>query len=261
MLALLDLQRTFAQALMGEGNVELPFLIKARGMNPASRLAIYRVNVKTRLSAAIATAYPVVCELVGQGFFDYSINSFIRTTPPATSCLAEYAAGFATFLEGFSAADTVPYLADVARLEWAICQAARSAPRQPVPRDAHVEVLKAYLERGVDAAGIALKTSPCVKFMSSRYPIDEIWRSHQEPGSVRHVNLSEGSVYLQVCGGERIHLRRLNRARWTFRAALAQGQTLGEACEAAASVDDKTDWADEISRVLEDDCIVEVAHD
>jgi len=43
------------------------------------------------------------------------------------AALAEYGDGFADFLAGFAPAQSLPYLADVARLEWAI-NAAYHAP-------------------------------------------------------------------------------------------------------------------------------------
>src|SRR6185436_9928463 len=67
---------------------------------------------------ALAAVYPVVQRLLGQGFFEYACDAFIRRHPPRSGNLHDFGAEFAEFLAGFEAASTLTYLPDTARLEW-----------------------------------------------------------------------------------------------------------------------------------------------
>ena len=69
-------------------------------------------------------AFPVVCRLVDHPFFAYAAHEFLRDHPPRSRCLAEYGGGFPDFLAAFEPCSSLPYLADVARFEWAIKLAA-----------------------------------------------------------------------------------------------------------------------------------------
>ena len=123
MLMLDDVQRSFARALTGSRDADLFALISEEGINPVARFSIYHSNVISRLTAALSSSYPVVCDLVDRRFFDYAADTFIRQTLPASSCLNEYGEEFPSFLETFPPAAEIPYLSDVARLEWHIGRA------------------------------------------------------------------------------------------------------------------------------------------
>ena len=112
MPALLELQQTLRAQLLGEA---LP-----PDQAGALRVAIYRNTCLSTLVNALRLSFPVVQRLVGAEFFDGSAREFIRRHPPASAWLNDYGAGFAGFLSSFAAAATLPYLADVARLEWSV---------------------------------------------------------------------------------------------------------------------------------------------
>jgi len=101
MLTLDGVQRSFARALNSTRDADFFALISEEGVNPVARFSIYQTNVIGRLTAALVSTYPVVCDLVDRGFFDYAADTFIRRTLPASSCLNEYGEEFPSFLEIF----------------------------------------------------------------------------------------------------------------------------------------------------------------
>ena len=125
-------------------------------------------------------------------------------------------------------ARALAYLPDVARLEWAIDQAAIAA-------DAPSFDLAALAALPEDAyAGLRFVLHPSVQLVESRYPILRIWQANQPDfeGSAE-VDLDEGGDSLLVARGERgVDIERLEPGA----AALLRGFAAGESLAVAASL-------------------------
>jgi len=120
MPALRDLQQRFAAGLRGDG--------------PAGRnLAVYRATVSANYRAAMAATYPVVRLIVGGAFFDTAVDAYTAAFPSTGGDLNVYGGRFGDWLAAYPYAVHLPYLADVARLEWAIDEAARAADCEATP--------------------------------------------------------------------------------------------------------------------------------
>src|SRR5262249_61655578 len=86
----------------------------------SNRLDIYHNSIFSGLTKALCLSYPAVQRLVGADFFGGVAQLFIVRHPPGAACLNRYGGEFPNFLRDLPAAATVAYLADVARLEWAV---------------------------------------------------------------------------------------------------------------------------------------------
>src|SRR6202000_1958685 len=69
---------------------------------------------------ALRLSCPTVDALVGEAFFDQAAQAFVQDHPPASAWLTGYGASFADFLDAYEPARDLPYLADVARFDFAI---------------------------------------------------------------------------------------------------------------------------------------------
>jgi hypothetical protein len=136
MPTLLELQLQLRGAMLGEITPELVAEIETVGLPAEARLRIYRNHLVTTLSAALESTFPVVCRLVDRRFFAYAAHEYLRQHPPQSRCLAEYGAGLADFLSGFEPCKDLPYLADVARFEWALNTAATVRETSPLEIEA-----------------------------------------------------------------------------------------------------------------------------
>ena len=220
------------------------------GVEP--RLALYRHHVLTTLTSALASTFPVVGRLVGGGFFAYVADAYIRRHPPNRPCLFEYGQSFAAFLAAFPACRDLVYLPDVARLEWAMNVAG------------HAEELPGLLPetlRAVPAeamADLVVRVDPSVTLLASAWPIDRIWRANQpdaHPETV--VSLASGGVWLEVRRvDDEVVFRALPPDVHAFRAALADGQTLGQAADAALAIEAGFDLAGALHAVLAEGLVV-----
>lgn len=137
---------------------------------------IYRNNYRGNLHDALAGAYPVVKQLVGDDFFRFMSRKFIAQYPSRSANLHHYGAELADFVATFEPAKELEYLPDVATLEWA-CHVAYFAD----DADALVidELAQVSPERYTE---LILHLQPSCHLLHSRYPIAAIWHAHQ-PGA------------------------------------------------------------------------------
>src|SRR5256886_6020282 len=173
MPALPELQASFLRAMFGPDEPELLEAIVGDGLLPAARLQIYRHHVLTSLTDVLQATFPVVCRLVDVRFFRYAADAYIRQHPPEAPCLFEYGAHFSAFLAAFPACRHLEYLADVARLEWAMHTALHAAVHRPLDPAALGDLAPH------DVAQLTFQFDPSVTLLNSPLPIDQIWRVNQ----------------------------------------------------------------------------------
>jgi hypothetical protein len=249
-----DLQAAFRAALLeardGDPAGPLGAEIRGDGLSPEARLAVYRHHVLTTLAAVLKDAYPVVARLVGDGFFAFAADAFVRGHPPDTPCLFEYGAGFATFLAGFPPCRELVYLPDVARVEWAMHAAAHAPDAEAVDPGRLREV------PAEATGGLVLRLHPSLALVSSPWPVDRIWRANQ-PGADAEVDLAAGAARVEVRRlGDDVVWRSLPAAEHAFRAALAGGAALAPAAEAALAVDGTFDLAAALGALFTEQLVV-----
>jgi hypothetical protein len=228
MLALPELQRAFAAAILADQPAPLAGIVQAGGIAPERRIQVYRNNSLITLGEALKATFPVICRLVDERFFDYAARAFILAHPPRQPRLADYGDGFADFLAGFEPAQTLPYLPDVARLEWAINAAYHADHREPL----RPEVIAAIPVD--DYPGLTFTLDPACAVLRSPYPVDELWRANQPERDGSGVDLGGGECRLLVHRvDDDVRLQRLGAGEHAMTAALAAGHTLGDAFAAA----------------------------
>jgi hypothetical protein len=237
MSTLLELQMQLRQAVLGGDTAEIVAAIHGDGLDPAARVGIYRNHAFATLGASLQGNFPVVCRLVDERFFVYAAHEYLREHPPHSRCLVEYGADFADFLAAFAPCEALPYLADVARFEWAlnIARTVREAAPLPLPELAAVPADK--------AAYVVLRLQASVRYLGSPWPIDAIWQANQQ-NEVPTVDLASGGANLEIRRArDAVAWRRLDPATFAFRTALADGLVLAAALAAATSRDPDFDLA------------------
>lgn len=142
----------------------------------SEQLKVYRNHVVISLSEAIAVTFPLVEKLAGGEFLRDAAKHYLREQPPTESCLDRYGATFADFLSGSKQAGAYPFLADAARLDWAINEskcAKNDATLKPddlahIPQDKYGDAI------------FILKD--CVKLIHSPYPLHKIYDYEEDSG-------------------------------------------------------------------------------
>ena len=172
MPALRELQDGFVRAVL-HGEMAASDWIKPNGLNPAQRLAVYRNNTFLGLAEALRDGYPVVSNLVGEGFFKHMAKSYVACHPPSAGCLLICGDSFPAFVANYPPAQRLPYLADVAKLEWLWQEAFHETKARPLDLSALACV---PTER---QGGLRFRLHPSARLLVSACPVLRIWESNQ----------------------------------------------------------------------------------
>jgi len=156
--------------------------------DPGERIAVYRNTVFSNYRNALGATYRVVQQLVGVPFFNAAVDAYVLACPSAGGDLNVYGGSFADFLATYPHASDLPYLPDVARLEWAIDEASRAADLSGAP-EALLTALAAVAADRITALRFVL--DPTCRFVDSAYPVWRIWQVHQ-PGLEGDLNVAFG---------------------------------------------------------------------
>lgn len=228
-----DWQATFAAQLLADAPA------------PDKRLAIHRHHVTSSLARALAVTFPTIEALVGADFFVQAARRFVVQDPPTQPVLAEYGAGFAAFLAGWAPARDLAYLADMARLDWAL-NAAFHSPRGDRLGAAELSAVPAG-----ELAGRSLMLAPGTVLVRSAYPIDLIWHASQPGAPNDPVDLGRGAARLLVLRqADGAGFVTLEEGGAAFVEALAGGRTIEAAGEAAAGADAGFDLSRAFARLV-----------
>jgi len=250
--ALLELQRAFGASLLD--SAELPVLLPLlENERPAQRLAVYRGNLYGNCLGALAGAYPVVRAILGEGFFDAMGKEFLRAHPPGSGDLNALGRDLPQFVAAFAHTRDLPYLADVARLEWLAHRAYFAADAQDFPLS--------RLAGADDPGALRPVLAPACALLESAWPVADIWNAH------KHADADPCAVDLNARPQRvlvhrplwRVEVTRLPRGDYRFLSAAASGVALGDALEAALAEDAGFDPGSALARWVSAGAIVELA--
>jgi hypothetical protein len=189
-------------------------------------MAAYRGNVFGNWEEALGSAYPMVRKIVGADFFAGLARAYARAHPSRSGDLNEYGERLADFVARFPHTLDLPYLPDVAHMEW-LAHRACYAP------DAG-----AFELQGLDGSSI-LRLTPPSALLVSRWPLGRIWTVHQDDyEGPTDVDLGMGPDRVLVHRPTwRAQVRSLAPGDYRFLEAIRRRETLQAALEAAAAED------------------------
>jgi hypothetical protein len=197
--------------------------------DPAVRFSVYRNNVVASLVNALADTFPVTLELVGEAFFRAMAQLFVRNEPPRSRVLAFYGASFPSFIEHFAPAASVPYLADVARVEMLRVRAFHALDVDDLPASALVAALA---DRNA-LPDLQIGLHPSVGLIRSEYAVASLWAAHQGAADISAVDPYVSEHALVMRARLDVELMSLTAGAGDFVAHLLQGASLGRAVEQA----------------------------
>lgn len=236
MLSLHDIQARVLSALRGHGTA-LPAVALLRPSATVAaerRLQVYRNNHLASLEAALAAVYPVIARLVGEAFFAQLARAYAQRHPSLSGNLHGFGAQLGAFLRAQEGLGALPYLADVAALEWAAHEVYHEGDGEPVDPAALAAVPEAAQPR------LRLHLQLASRFVDSAWPVLAIWQANQ-PGALdaaEGVSLDAGGVHLLVARREfEVEFRVLGAAEARWLRALGEGRPLAVALATALVVD------------------------
>jgi hypothetical protein len=235
----------FSRALL-DPNLAIPTVVAGpRAKAAVKRYNVYRNNVTVSLINALAAAFPATLQITGVDFFRAMARFYVRATPPTSPLLFDYGRDFPDFIERYEYAQSVPWLADVARIERAWLDAYHAADAQPLMPRALASIPP---QRLVDTF---LKPHPATRVVRSRFPVVTIFAANRSDGSASRVEVVEPEDALLTRPALEVQVRRLPHGGAIFLTCLMTGESLGAAASAALSDSESFDLAANIGGLLE----------
>ena len=235
MPSLAELQQSFAEALYAPEGAMPEFGIAGAAPAP-ERMDIYRRAIFANYRKALAATYPTVQRILSEAVFAPIVDAYVRTQPSVSGDLNHYGDTFGAFLAQHPAAAALPWLADVARLEWAIDEVNRAADGAVSPE--HVlEALAAVAPERLP--GLGLRVAARCRLVASDYPILRIWQMNASgrEGDRRVIANASGDTLTVRRDPDGIVVERLLAGDFAWLTALAAEETLADAIAAAEKAD------------------------
>ena len=250
MTDLAQTQATFARAVLDAKLPVPPDLRSQHDHRLQRRFSVYRNNVVASLIAALSTRFPVVQQLVGVEFFRDMARAYVAHDPPRSPILLCYGDTFADFIDAFVPAAPIPYLGDVARIEWARGAAYHAADIQPVGTDAFAALPLDRLDH------VRVRLHPSVSIVRSLHPAVSIWRVNQDPDYLVPVSPWGPEAALIARPHFTVETKAIPFATACFVQELANGATLGEAFLAAVNLSAQFKAPDALALLITDEIVV-----
>ena len=223
------LQSDFAAALRGrDAGSAVHRWLAGDADHAERRLGVYRANMVSAADKALSAAYPVIRQVVGGEFFHGLAREYQRGTPSASGDLNEFGAVFDSFLATFEHVQTMPWLPDLARLEWA-AHRAYGAADAPDWDPAGLSAVDPEQQ-----SAIRFQWSPGLAVIASPHPIVRVWTIHQ-PGYDGEFSVAwdVAETALVARDGFVVTVTGCGPGEAAFVAASLAGLPLGDAAEAA----------------------------
>ena len=256
-LNLHELEAGFGAAIAARRNWREPFSTlqpALQGDTAQMRFEIYRDNVRAVWRSAMDNVFPVVRQLVGDEFFGGLCHEYAAAHPSRSGDLNQFGAQFPAFLRTFPPAAELPYLPEVAQLEWAVQRAYYAADGAP---------LQLAAASGVTTLAMMLfRLHPSASLLQGKYAAAAIWLAHQkQPVTLAGINLeitdTPNSHYGLVWRhGFRTRVEVLSEGSFVLLQALGNGQTIGEALASALAAVPTFQLGDEITGWLSEGVLI-----
>ncbi len=192
-------------------------------------LAAYVAHAGATAERALVDAFPTVRALVGEETFGLMARALWRQYPPAKGDLGWFGEALPIFVAQDPQLADVPYLSDVARLDWALIRA-ETAP------DVRVDLSSFHALSEADPQDLGCVLSSGVALIESTWPIVTLWQVHQQTSALPSLGPAMQALQDQVAqtawvwrSGWKAQVRAVSGAEVPFLQALLQGASLSQA--------------------------------
>ena len=251
-MPLVDLQQQIRDAIV-TGNTASVGPLLVGGRNAATRLAIHLHHYEVSLTAAVVGRFPATGWLVGPRRLEDAARRFVHDHPPTAPCIAEYGAQFPTFLATWPDTAHLTYVPAFADLDWHLGQLAVSIDVEAIARDRLVAL------KPTDLTSVGVRLQAGTYYVRASWPIDTLITMYLSNASPESWALVDEEVRLEARGSRgAVRFSRLRAGDYTFRVALAEGQTLGDAASRALELDPAFDPGMALRDLLDEQLITSV---
>jgi hypothetical protein len=249
-------QQQFLAALWNDSS-QSPELLHANIADRKSGLHIYRSNGFAVAERALSGSFPTVQAILGDEGFAVLCKHLWRDSPPTSGDLGAYGDTLANYVAAQTddALVDLPFLSDVARLDWAIHQVERAADSTPL------DPSRWALLSTPDLTRVHFEFAAATALIQSPHPIVSIYNAHQ---SNDFSALNQGAATRSENAwvhrnGFRAVVSVMSDADANFTQALQRGSNLADAL--GATDDPAFDFTHWLTRAAQTLCIANITFD
>lgn len=219
-------QDAFSAAMAGDDAALAPWGAEPEGVS------VYRNTVAKGCADALVANFPAVAKVTGEAWLSAAAVRHATERPPAKASLLDHGGDFADWLEGFSPAAAMPFLANLARLDRAWVEAHLAADAAPLEAAAF-EALGAE-----DFAVTAAALHPSARLFTFDDGLAELWLALRAEPASEALELDDApSAVLILRPRLTVETLSLSPGGAAFLAACRTGESLAQAAEAALSAE------------------------
>ncbi|TCN29499.1 DNA-binding domain-containing protein [Sinorhizobium americanum] len=241
----LDYPDGFVPGLLDPGRATPALVAGPNGKAAGKRFNVYRNNVTVSLIESLAAVFPATRRITGETFFRAMARFHVRETPPTSPLLFEYGRDFPDFIERYEHARSMPWLADVARVERAWLDAYHAADAAVLRPD---DLAAAPPDR---LSELVFEVHPASRILRSAYPAVTIFSVNRASGPVGRIETTAAESALVTRPLFEVEVRRLAPGADVFFGRLMAGDPLAGAAATATMHCPDFDLAAAIAEMLE----------
>lgn len=179
-------QQAFLDAVLGRGPAPAALRSGGRGVD------VYRNNLRALSAQALGVAFERLRGELGDEQFSSLAWTYWRHDPPRSGDLADWGEGLAAFLVGRAGEESG--LPDLARLDWAVHEAERSA-------DVMLDADSLQLLGTTPPESLWLVLRPAVRLLAQHAGPVLVWRTHWR-GEWRGLSAGEAAFFKALRAGQ-----------------------------------------------------------
>jgi hypothetical protein len=190
MLPLRDLQTRFLRSLAAAPGPSAPqnfdpallALVEGGGtLGPAGHLDVYAQMYWARLVDVLHDDFPRVAAILGADRFTALACAYLTRHPSTRPSVRWLGADFADFLAGHGPVEGLPFLADLARLEWTRLAVFDAADAVPLRLEALRAIPPSKWPR------LTFHPVPALRVLRCAWPVHELWAADDPKAAARTV--------------------------------------------------------------------------
>lgn len=224
-MTLSELQSLFTRALI-DPNCATP-LYFSRGQlteEREARFAIYRNNTFMSLQEVLKSTFPATLKTVGEHFFSQCCHQFISESPPEQAALVDYGIHFPNFLQKRESITKLPYLHQLAQLEFIRHKAYYAADASIINNEQFNAISPEQL------AQLQFCLHPSVSMMQSEYAIGSLLEFLAcERSSSRTFDIDHHEYLITYRSEYDVVTNTITKGNFYSYKAVIEGASLGEA--------------------------------
>ena len=219
-----------------------PLVNPQRGTPGEERLAVYAVGYLVRMREALRETYEAVHHALGDRRFGELAEAYATQHPSADYNLSFIGRHLEQFLKTSPLTDALPFLPDLARLEWHISLAFHAAEQPPLNPSTLANIPAEKWETAT------LTFQPAVSVVASAWPILDIWQARARPHEAVSIEVVDRPQQVLVSRRAlEVHCELIEARQCAVLEGLLAGRSLGQVLGEVASAlgekpDDVTAW-------------------